>query len=90
MKKDNVIQTKSFDFALRVIELYTLMVRQKEYVISKQLLRCGTSIGANGEEATAAISKRILLRKCQLHLRKPVKRNTGSGYFRRVRLLSLI
>lgn len=57
MKKENLIVTKSFDFALAIIELYKQMIEQKEFVLSKQLLRSGTSIGANIQEATAAISK---------------------------------
>ena len=51
MKKDNVIQEKSFAFALRIINLSRFLVDQKEFVISKQILRSGTSIGANIEEA---------------------------------------
>ena len=58
MKKDNIILDKSFDFALSIIELYKKMTEQREYVLSKQILRSGTSIGANIEEATAAISKK--------------------------------
>lgn len=56
--KENVILVKSFDFALQIIELYSKMKEQHEFVLSKQVLRSGTSIGANVEEATAAISKR--------------------------------
>ena len=52
MKEDNPIQTKSYAFALRVVKLYRyLCEEQKEFVLSKQLLRAGTSIGANVEEA---------------------------------------
>ena len=58
MKKDNVILNKSFDFALSIIKLYKKMVAQNEYILSKQILRSGTSIGANIEEATAEISKK--------------------------------
>ncbi|HBK70716.1 MAG TPA: four helix bundle protein [Flavobacteriaceae bacterium] len=58
MKKDNIILDKSFDFALSIIELYKKMMEQKEFILSKQILRSGTSIGANIEEATAAISKK--------------------------------
>lgn len=53
MKTENVILTKSFDLALSIIKLYSLLVDHKEYVLSKQLLRSGTSIGANVEEAVA-------------------------------------
>lgn len=52
MKKDNVIQQKSFAFAVRIVRLYKYFTEEKrEFVLSKQLLRCGTSIGANVEEA---------------------------------------
>jgi four helix bundle protein len=66
MTKDNIILTKSFDFALQIIELYKQMQNQKEYVLSKQILRSGTSIGANIEEATAGISKRDFTHKMSI------------------------
>lgn len=66
MKKENVIVTKSFDFALVIIELYKQMIEQKEFVHSKQLLRSGTSIGANIQEATAAISKKDFIAKMSI------------------------
>lgn len=58
MSNDNVILEKSFNFALSIIELYKILVQNKEYVLSKQLLRSATSIGANIEEATAASTKK--------------------------------
>ena len=49
---DNVSAEKSFDFAVRIVNLHKYLTQeQKEYVMSKQLLRCGTSIGANISEA---------------------------------------
>ena len=54
---------KSRKFALSIISLYQEMVDAREYVISKQLLRSGTSIGANVEEAIAAESRRDFLHK---------------------------
>ena len=66
MKKDNIILDKSFDFALHIIELYKQMTAQHEYVLSKQLLRSATSIGANVEEATAAISKKDFAAKMSI------------------------
>ncbi|MBC7885383.1 MAG: four helix bundle protein [Saprospiraceae bacterium] len=66
MKKENVILEKSFDFALQIIELYKKLIAGKEFIISKQLLRCGTSIGANIEEAGAAISKRDFIAKMSI------------------------
>src|ERR1043166_6334147 len=59
----SIVRKKSFEFALAVIQLYQKLQRQHEYVISKQLLRCGTSIGANVEEATAGQSRRDFLSK---------------------------
>ena len=48
MKSDNAVQIKSYDFALRIIKVYKhLSQEKKEFVLSKQLLRSGTSIGAN-------------------------------------------
>ncbi|SRR5258708_18425236 len=64
--KDNIILVKSFDFALIIIKLYSTLVEQKEYVLSKQLLRSGTSIGANVEEATAAQSRKDFISKMSI------------------------
>jgi len=64
--KENIIRVKSFDFALMIIDLYKQMLEQKEYVLSKQLLRSGTSIGANIEEASAAISKKDFIAKMSI------------------------
>ena len=59
MKKDNVIQIKSYNFAIRIVELYKfLSAEKKEFILSKQLLRSGTSIGANIEEAIGGQSRK--------------------------------
>lgn len=56
--KDNLIFDKSKAFALRIIKLYRyLKDDKKEYILSKQVLRCGTSIGANAKEAVNGQSK---------------------------------
>jgi len=56
--KKNVVRDKSCDFALRIVELYKILAKEKkEFVLSRQVLRSGTSIGANIEEADASISK---------------------------------
>lgn len=50
--KDNVVRIKSFQFAVRIVNLYKLLCAgRKEFVLSKQLLRSGTSVGANVREA---------------------------------------
>jgi four helix bundle protein len=66
MKRENIILDKTFDFALSIVDLYMQMTEQKEFVLSKQLLRSGTSIGANVEEATAAISKKDFTAKMSI------------------------
>jgi len=59
MKKDNIIQEKSYDFAVKIVKLYKrLSQEKKEFVLSKQLLRSGTSIGANIEEAIGGQSRK--------------------------------
>ena len=64
MKEDNVIQNKSYAFAIRIVKVYQyLCENKKEYVLSKQLLRCGTSIGANVEEAIGGQSKKDFFAK---------------------------
>lgn len=64
--KENLIQQKSFDFALLIIELYKKLIARKEYVISKQILRSGTSIGANIEESIGAQSRSDFISKISI------------------------
>lgn len=66
MEKENAILIKSFDFALAIISLNQKMIVQKEYVLSRQLLRSATSIGANVEEAMAGISKKDFIAKMSI------------------------
>ena len=64
---ENPIRHKSFEFAVRIVNLYKkLTSERKEFVMSKQLLRSGTSIGANIEEAAAAFSKKEFIAKNQI------------------------
>ena len=56
--KENIVKTKSFDFALKSINLYKKLIAINEFVLSKQFLRSATSIGANIEEANAGYSKK--------------------------------
>ncbi|WP_079241525.1 four helix bundle protein [Chryseobacterium indologenes] len=65
-KEDNLIQIKTFDFALRIIQFYTECKSQKKFILSKQILRSGTSIGANVEEAIAAQSKKDFISKLSI------------------------
>ena len=66
MKKDNVIAEKSYQFAVRMIRLYQFLKKDNEFVISKQILRCGTSIGANVEEALGAQSDKDFFAKLSI------------------------
>ena len=66
-KCDGVLQTKSYKFALRIIKLYRYLIdERKEFVLSKQILRCGTSIGANIEEAQGGQSEKDFLSKISI------------------------
>jgi four helix bundle protein len=64
--RESIIRDKSYKFALKIIELYKLLLKHKEYVISKQLLRSGTSIGANIEEALAGQSRADFMSKMSI------------------------
>ena len=65
--KENIIQQKSFVFAVRIINLYKyLTIKKKEFVLSKQILRSGTSIGANIEESIGGRSDKEFLFKLEI------------------------
>ena len=65
--KENIILDKSFSFAIRIVKLYKYLCgEKKEYILSKQLLRCGTSIGANINEAQAGQSKADFISKMSI------------------------
>lgn len=64
--KENLIANKTFDFALSIIDLYIKLKKENEFIISKQIMRSGTSIGANVEEAIAAQSKKDFINKLSI------------------------
>jgi four helix bundle protein len=67
MKKDNIIQEKSYRFAIRIVNLYKYLLEEKQaFELAKQVLRSGTSIGANIEEAIGAQSKKDFVAKCSI------------------------
>ncbi len=68
--KKNLIQEKSFQFSLTIISFYQQLQDEREYVISKQLLRSATSVGANIEEAIAGQSKKDFLSKLSISLKE--------------------
>ena len=71
---ENTAREKSKRFAVRVVRLYKYLCEEKrEYVMSKQLLRCGTSIGANLAEAECGISRKDFLTKVYIALKECVE-----------------
>lgn len=64
---ENIIEKKSFDFSIQIIETYkSLIAEKKEFVLSKQLVRSGTSIGANISEAVHGQSTKDFIHKLQI------------------------
>ena len=70
-KEDNVVRNKAMEFAIRVVNLYRYLSSQKnEFILSKQLLRSGTSIGANLNEAEEAFSYKDFASKIYISLKE--------------------
>jgi four helix bundle protein len=61
--KENIIATKTFSFVLIIVNLFISLKKENEFIISKQILRSATSIGANVEEAIAAQSRKDFVHK---------------------------
>ena len=77
-QNENIVQQKSYEFALRVVRLHTYLNNEKkEYIISNQLFRAGTSIGANLAEAKYAQSRADFISKCHIAL----KESSESSYW---------
>lgn len=71
MSQDSVILSKSLKFAARIVKLYQYLTKEKhETVISKQIIRSGTSIGANANEAIYGVSKSDFIAKLQISLKE--------------------
>ena len=70
MEKRNVIKEKSFLFAIEIVGLYKVLAERKEFVLSKQVLRSGTSIGANVRESEHAQSKADFIHKLSISLKE--------------------
>jgi four helix bundle protein len=67
MKKENIILDKSFAFAIRIVRLYKYLCEEKkEFTLSKQLMRCATSVGANIEESIGGQSDKDFLSKISI------------------------
>ena len=68
--KENIVVKKSYDFALSIIRLYKQLLEKKEYVLSKQILRGCTSIGANIHEAIGSESKKDFVHKLSIAVKE--------------------
>ena len=70
-KEDNIVVTKSYAFAVRCVNLYKYLCEEKhDYVVGKQLLRSGTSIGANVKEAIRGVSRADFAAKLSIALKE--------------------
>jgi four helix bundle protein len=93
---ENVIVDKSYQFALRIVKVYKYLFAKKDFVLSKQLLRSGTSIGANVVEAQEAISKKEFRNKMSIALKEAVESRywikllSDSGYLTKKQAQSLL
>jgi len=80
--RENVLKDKSYAFALRVVKVYKYLIAEhKEFVLSKQVLRSGTSIGANIAEGNQAQSRSDFIHKLSISLKEAVERSFGSVFF---------
>ncbi len=70
MEKENIILQKTYDFAMCIVRFCRDLMADREFVLSKQLLRAGTSIGANVEEAQQAQSKNDFISKMNIALKE--------------------
>jgi len=68
--RENILKTKSYAFALRVVKLYKYLCANREYVLSKQLLRSGTAVGALVSEAEFGQSKADFVNKLSIALKE--------------------
>ncbi len=95
--KNNILQDKSYDFALKIIRVYKhLCEERKEFVLSKQLLRAGTSIGANVEEAIGGQSEKDFFSKISISYKEArethywIRLLKDSGYIAETQSVSLL
>jgi len=71
IERENIVKDKSYKFALRIVNLYKFLTdTNKEYVLSKQILRCGSSIGANIEESIGCSTKKDFVNKISIAYRE--------------------
>ena len=85
MASDSILLNKSLKFAARIVKLHKYLIKEKkETIISKQIVRSGTSIGANANEAVYGVSKADFIAKLQISL----KETAETEYWLRLLILS--
>jgi four helix bundle protein len=82
VNQENILLNKSRQFALDIISLYLKLQEEREYVLSKQILRSGTSVGANVYEAVVSQSKKDFLSKISIALKEAHETVFWLGLFR--------
>ena len=89
MRENNTVLNKSKSFAIRIVKLYQYLFDNKEFVMSKQILRCGTSIGANITEGNYAQSHADFISKMNIALKEAAETEvqSSSAIFSRTSLL---
>jgi four helix bundle protein len=83
----NLIRERSYRFALRIVRLFRALEGRREFILSRQVLRSGTSIGANVEEATAAQSRRDFIAKMAIASKEARECNYWLRLLRDARIL---
>ena len=90
MKENNVVVDKSYAFAIRIVNCYKfLYTEKKEFVLSKQLLRSGTSIGTNVEEAVGGQSRKDFFAKLSIAYKEARETNYWLRIMRDAQVLDL-
>lgn len=80
MTNNNTLLEKSLKFAARIVKLYQYLIKEKhETIISKQIVRSGTSIGANANEAVYGVSQADFIAKLQISLKETAETEYWSG-----------
>lgn len=88
MKKNNVILEKSYTFALRIVKLSQFLVAEKkEFIISRQILKSGTSTGVNAEEVVGGQSEKDFYANLLLRIKKHVKQSIDFDFYRILKFL---
>lgn len=96
MKTNNIVQSKSFAFAVKAVSVYRHLTEEKrEYIMSKQMLKSATSVGANVEEAIGAQSRRDFIAKLSIAYKEAresrywIKLLMATGYLEDILALEL-